>query len=93
MTELELLKLLAGTTSSSAVAFLIIGYMFLRNNKSGNMINKELMRTIKENAVAMTRLAGCIEEFNRVNGTNQKECQEIREAMTQEVTRLAEIKR
>lgn len=97
MTEAEIINAVLGS-GGSITAVGLIGYFLNRAIKAKDNTQQIVMSLLKadqatreKNTEALTKLSSSIDEFNRVNGSNQRDCAMIREAYTAEVTRLAEI--
>ncbi len=97
MTEVELVNGLLGS-GGSITAVGVFAYLYYRATKAKDSNHQVVMSLLKadqatreKHTEAITKLTSAIDEFNRVNGSNQKECLQIREAYSTEVTRLNEI--
>lgn len=97
MTEADIINGLVGS-GGSITAVGILALMWNRASKAKDASQQIVTQMLKadqatreKHTEVLTKLTSAIDEFNRVNGSNQRECSSIREAYSAEVTRLAAI--
>lgn len=87
-----------GDVGAGIAAIIILGFLLFWVLKSRFSDQKVLIKlldadqlTRERNTEAITKLTVTIEQFNIVNGNNQKDCTGIHTAMTEQVTRIERI--